>query len=291
MIPRLWRQRPVLVPVRPEWVEGARAVLARDESVHALEGARFEELVSAGTADTEFSAQIHGSEVAALVWHGVSLSVMGAQRRNDIAELARHGARFRRRFSSIVGEASVVREAWRAVQFRLGPAREVRDPQPLLEWAGPASAAESARETPDLAVRQARLEEERLVFPAAVAMFREEVGTDPLRADGGRAYAARVRSLIASGRTYVVRENDTIVFKADVGARFGAVSQIHGVWVDPEYRGRGIASEAMASVARLVAEQHSPRVTLYVNEFNVPARRAYENAGFVQGGELATVLL
>src|SRR5690606_4475838 len=132
--------------------------------------------------------------------------------------------------------------------------------------------------------------EEALVLPAAVAMFREEVGVDPLAGDGGRSYRARVAELIRRRRTYIVLEDGQVLFKADVGALFGTVAQIHGVWVHPEARGRGLGRAGMAALVARVRRDHAPQVSLYVNDFNTPARRAYAASGFHQVGELSTIL-
>ena len=132
--------------------------------------------------------------------------------------------------------------------------------------------------------------EEEAVFPAAVAMFREEVGIDPLVGDGGRSYRRRIADLIRHRRTYVVLHRGEVVFKADVGALFGAVAQIHGVWVSPEHRGRGLGRAGMAELVHQVRRDHAPQVSLYVNDFNEPARRAYAASGFRQVGELSTIL-
>ena len=42
--------------------------------------------------------------------------------------------------------------------------------------------------------------------------------------------------------------------------------------------------------ASLVRERISPAVSLYVNEWNVPARRAYERVGFQETTRFATVM-
>ena len=81
-----------------------------------------------------------------------------------------------------------------------------------------------------------------------------------------------------------------VLFKADVGAVFGPVAQIHGVWVRPDRRGRGLGRTAMAELVQLARRDHAPQVSLYVNHFNEPARRAYAASGFRQVGELSTLL-
>src|SRR5699024_6408029 len=137
---------------------------------------------------------------------------------------------------------------------------ELREDQPSMAIWGPPAVA------PDPAVRLSRLEELDIVVPACVAMFTEEVGYSPL-ASGG-AYAARVRELVATGRSYVrieqAREGPRVVFKAEVGACALGVARIQGVWVHPEHRGQGIAAAAMAAVVEQVRRSTAPMVSLYV---------------------------
>ena len=46
----------------------------------------------------------------------------------------------------------------------------------------------------------------------------------------------------------------------------------------------------MAAVVRDALRRVAPTVSLYVNDFNTPARRAYARTGFRQVGTFATVL-
>jgi hypothetical protein len=46
----------------------------------------------------------------------------------------------------------------------------------------------------------------------------------------------------------------------------------------------------MAAVVRDALRRVAPSVSLYVNDYNIPARRAYARCGFRQVGEFATVL-
>lgn len=47
----------------------------------------------------------------------------------------------------------------------------------------------------------------------------------------------------------------------------------------------------MAAVADLVEQAHADTVSLYVNDYNLPALRAYLTAGFERVGTFATVIL
>ena len=58
----------------------------------------------------------------------------------------------------------------------------------------------------------------------------------------------------------------------------------------PELRGRGLGAAGTASVVALAQAMFAPVVSLYVNDFNLPARRAYERVGFRRAGTFASIL-
>jgi predicted GNAT family acetyltransferase len=68
------------------------------------------------------------------------------------------------------------------------------------------------------------------------------------------------------------------------------VCQVQGVWVRPRSRGQGLAAPGMAAVVVEAARSIAPLVSLYVNDFNTPARAAYRRAGFTEAGQLMSVL-
>ena len=102
-------------------------------------------------------------------------------------------------------------------------------------------------------------------------------------------YRAYVRQVIEGGRGFGIVEHDRVIYKSDIGAFSTMFCQVQGVWLDPSLRGQGLSKPAMAAVVKLARERHRV-VSLYVNDFNVPARRLYERVGFTTVGELATVL-
>ena len=57
----------------------------------------------------------------------------------------------------------------------------------------------------------------------------------------------------------------------------------------PHARGRGHAIRGMAAVVQ-AALGIAPIVTLYVNDFNTPARAAYRRVGFTESGTFMSVL-
>lgn len=190
-----------------------------------------------------------------------------------------------RRCSSIVGPAEPTAQLWRLLEPGWGPAREVRANQPLMVTESP-----SAEVTPDPLVRRIRKDEIELLMPACVAMFTEEVGISPLAGDGGLLYQARVAELVGAGRSFARVEDGKVVFKAEIGAATSQACQIQGVWVAPEYRGRGLSETGMAAVLRHALADVAPVVSLYVNDYNTPARKAYTRVGFREVGAFMSVL-
>ncbi|WP_329160164.1 GNAT family N-acetyltransferase [Streptomyces anulatus] len=190
-----------------------------------------------------------------------------------------------RRCSSIVGPAESTTRLWRLLEPSWGPAREVRANQPLMVTESP-----SADVTPDPLVRRVRKDETEVLMPACVAMFTEEVGISPLAGDGGLLYQARVAELIGTGRSFARIDDGKVVFKAEIGAATPQACQIQGVWVAPEHRGKGLSEAGMAAVLRYALADVAPVVSLYVNDYNTPARKAYRRVGFREVGAFMSVL-
>ena len=80
------------------------------------------------------------------------------------------------------------------------------------------------------------------------------------------------------------------MFKAEVGAATRSVCQVQGVWVDPALRGRGLSLGGTAAVVDRARAEVAPTVSLYVNDFNVAARRSYARVGFSEVGRFTSVL-
>ncbi|MFB8039519.1 GNAT family N-acetyltransferase [Streptomyces sp. NPDC056004] len=202
-----------------------------------------------------------------------------------VRAFADRARRVGRRCSSIVGPAEPTAQLWRLLEPGWGPAREVRANQPLMVTESP-----SADVTPDPRVRRIRKDEMDVLMPACVAMFTEEVGISPLAGDGGLLYQARVAELIGAGRSFARIDDGKVVFKAEIGAATPQACQIQGVWVAPEHRGRGLSETGMAAVLRYALADVAPVVSLYVNDYNTPARRAYARVGFQETGAFMSVL-
>jgi len=189
-----------------------------------------------------------------------------------------------RRCSSIVGPADAVEVLWERLEPHWGAARAIRWAQPVMVIAEPSPVPA------DPLVRRVRPDEFDILLPACVAMFTEEVGVSPEAGDGGALYRSRVAELIRIGRSYARIEGGRVVFKAEIGAVTPHACQIQGVWVHPDLRGRGHAVAGMAAVVKHALDYFAPVVSLYVNDYNAPARAAYRRAGFAEVGTFMSVL-
>jgi predicted GNAT family acetyltransferase len=219
-----------------------------------------------------------------ICWHGANLIPVHATP-SAVEAFAEVAGAQPRLCSSLVGDADAVLGMWSHLAGQWGPARDVRPCQPLMAtWSPPHVPA-------DPTVRLVRAHEVDLLFPASVAMYTEEVGVSPLVGDGGRDYKERVTDLVRARRAYAKFVGGRVVFKAELAVVTRHTAQVQGVWVAPEWRNRGLGTAAMAAVVRDTLRRVAPSVSLYVNDYNTPARLVYERCGFRQIGTFATVLL
>lgn len=203
----------------------------------------------------------------------------------DAVAFARRAASGNRTASTIVGPQDSVRAFWEGLGDAWGTPREHRWDQRHLVLSGP------PRIAPDRRVRFSDRGDMEALYPACVAMYTEEVGISPQTSSGsGDLYRARVAQLINRGWSFVRYDGDEIVFKAEVAWATPECAQVQGVWVPTHRRGEGLASAGMAAVVALILEEVAPTVSLYVNEWNLPARNAYEAVGFEETARFATVM-
>ncbi|GAB2753330.1 GNAT family N-acetyltransferase [Nocardioides salsibiostraticola] len=186
--------------------------------------------------------------------------------------------------TTIVGPHDVVKAFYEGVAPAWGPPRETRWRQPHLVMDGPPLVA------PDRSVRRTDRNDMSVLYPACVAMYTEEVGISPETKDNADLYRARVTQLVTRGWSFARFDGDDLVFKAEVACTTNDVAQIQGVWVAPERRGEGLAVTGMAAVVALVQRTIAPTVSLYVNEWNTPARKAYHRVGFRETARFSTIM-
>ena len=257
------------------------ALCDRDPVVNVFVSSRVHE---AGLELARLGGQVWGYQpgghLLSLCYSGANLVPVAATP-EAITAFAGRARMMGRRCSSIVGLAPDVMRLWDALRPYWGAPREIRGSQPVMEISGPPLVPADQR---------VRREELDILLPASVAMFTEEVGVSPIGPDGGGAYRARVRELIDAGRAYARFEDGRVVFKAEIGSVTPLACQVQGVWVRPELRGRGLAAAGMAAVVTDALRRVAPVVSLYVNDYNRPARAAYRRVGFTRTATFASVL-
>jgi uncharacterized protein len=274
--------------VKPPWSATVRllderdrgAVLAicdRDPVSNVFVGSRVR---AHGLTPGRLGAQLwghgQGGRLDSLCYSGANLVPVAATPEAIVA-FADKALRQGRRCSSVVGPAQDIQALWGLLRPHWGPAREVRSVQPVLATQGPPLVS------PDPQVRRVRLSEADILWPACV-------GVSPTSGDGGASYRARMEQLIRTGRAFARIENGRVIFKAEIGAVTPQVCQVQGVWVRPDCRGRGLAAPGMAAVVAEAARSIAPVVSLYVNDFNAPARATYQRVGFTEAGRFMSVL-
>ena len=194
------------------------------------------------------------------------------------------GIRQGRRCSTIVGPDDAVAGLWDRLSPYWSSPRELRWNQPHLEIGTP------PRVAPDPLVRRTVPADMETLYPACVAMYTEEVGVSPEAGGGADMYRARVAQLVGKGWSFARIEDGQVVFKAEIAAVSPHACQVQGVFVDPSRRGEGLAAGGMAAVVDLALREIAPVVSLYVNDHNLPARRAYETVGFEQTRTFSTIM-
>ncbi|WP_084104372.1 GNAT family N-acetyltransferase [Demequina sp. NBRC 110056] len=301
----LRRAQHSLAPAQRRDLEGLRDLCAQDPVATVVPAMHLDAALASGVVPAGMWVVRRrsgwGRETAGLIWASANLcavvpSTGDADADEDTrADIAAAMVGRLSRPAAIVGEADLTLDLWGRVEPWWGPVREVRARQAsmVIDGAVRRVAPLSAPELHLEAVRAAREDDYDALLPACVHMFIGEVGYDPMR-HGRTAYEERLRYLVRAGRAYiqygVAEGRRQIVFKAEVGALGGGVAQLQGVWVHPALRGRGLARAGLAAVVEAVRRDHAPRVSLYVNDFNAPALRAYEAVGFRTVGTFATVM-
>jgi predicted GNAT family acetyltransferase len=177
---------------------------------------------------------------------------------------------------AIISPSHLVEPLWERLRSRLDPPTVVRMNQPIY-------AIRRRLDFPDLhAARYSRLADLDRLVPACAAMHKEEVGIDPLIRDAA-GYRERVRELIALERSIIRVEEGEIGAKCEFSAVTNDAVQLMGVWTHPRFRRRGLARETLREVCGHVFRK-GKAVTLFVNDFNLPAIALYESLGFTRIG-------
>lgn len=133
-------------------------------------------------------------------------------------------------------------------------------------------------------VRRAEIADLPAYTLAGAAMYRTELESEPDISSLRQRFTASIRA----GRSFVWMEHGQVRFKCDVTVALADRCHIQGVWLEPALRGLGWSGPLLADVLQQVQQDFAPQVTLYVNDFNLPALRVYLRLGFERIGAFAS---
>jgi uncharacterized protein len=170
----------------------------------------------------------------------------------------------------MVGEEAAVTGLWSVLRDRM--------PEPLDDRPGqPVYVLEEEPPPGGSGLRPASLPDLDLLVRASALAYLEEVGVDAYARDPA-LFEWRTRVQIEQGRSWVWREGEDVLFKAEASAWTDKAVQLQQVWVDPPYRGLGNAKRGLQDLCRLLLER-TPAICLFVRPENAPAIALYDSVG------------
>jgi predicted GNAT family acetyltransferase len=134
----------------------------------------------------------------------------------------------------------------------------------------------------DHEIRNARRDEIEEVARAHAEIAFMESGIDPMVSDR-EGFIERTMRRIDQERVFVVYEGDKLVFKADIVAETALTIYLEGIYVAPEFRGRGIGSSCLSKLT-LDLLKRVPNICLLSNINFIDAHLSFLRAGFRNTG-------
>lgn len=138
-------------------------------------------------------------------------------------------------------------------------------------------------------LRPATMDELIPVAEAQAEVAFMESGVDPMTKDR-EGFLNRVARRIQQGRVFVVFEGDKMVFKADIIAETDQVGYLEGIYVAPEFRGKGLGSACLADLT-LHLLNRVENVCLLSNVDFEAAHKSYFKAGYRATDEVTTLFV
>jgi uncharacterized protein len=138
-------------------------------------------------------------------------------------------------------------------------------------------------------LRPATLADVETISDVNASMACRENGVNPLSKDS-IGFRERVARRIRQGRSWVLIENNQLVFKADIVAQTHQAAYIEGVYVSPEKRGQGYGIKCISQLTEHLLMRVG-FVCLTVNENFPEAISFYKRAGFDIASRYDTIYL
>ena len=218
-------------------------------------------------------------EGVALVGHATLLETVSDRALAALAQVAQQCSNTH----LIMGEKERVADFW-GHYAAAGRQHRLSCREWLYELSWPFEARESVQ-----TLRRATAAELGLVMPVQAELAFAESAINPLLVDP-QGFRARCLRRIEQGRTWVVIEDDNLIFKADVISRTPKVNYLEGIWMREDRRANGRGLRYMSNLMRRLLEE-TKSICLLVNETNKPAQSFYRKCGFHFRATYETIFL
>lgn len=224
----------------------------------------------------DLNGQLEG---VALVGHATLMETVSDRALAALARVARECPNTH----LIMGEKERVAEFW-SHYSEAGHRQRLACREWLFELSWPIEAREHVAE-----LRPAKAEELELVMPVQAELAFAESGVNPLDIDP-EGFRERCLRRIEQGRTWVVVEHGSLVFKADVISKTPEVIYLEGIWLREDRRKQNAGTRFMADLMRRLLED-AKSICLLVNETNEWAQSFYRKCGFHFRATYETIFL
>lgn len=141
----------------------------------------------------------------------------------------------------------------------------------------------------DWDVRLAKTDELEQIAEAHAEVAFIESGVNPLEKDR-EGFLKRCTKRIEMKRTFVVFENGKLVFKADIVAETEDVIYLEGIYVSPEYRGRGVGAKCLAKLSLDLLDRVE-NISLLSNVDFTAAHKMFAKAGYRNTDSCQTIFV
>jgi GNAT superfamily N-acetyltransferase len=169
-----------------------------------------------------------------------------------------------------------LREDVLAIESVIGPPKDAIDHFLMRRDAPPPSTG--FQPVPGMETRVAGPNDADALIRLQEAYEKEEV-LIPLHAFNARAISLALADSLRSQEVIIAEIGGRIVAKAQTNARGFFWDQLGGIYVSPEWRGRGVGAHITSELARRI-EGEGRRACLFVKKSNTRAIHAYEKSGF-----------
>jgi len=224
----------------------------------------------------DLNGQLEG---VALVGHATLMETVSDRALAALAQVARECPNTH----MIMGEKERVADFWTHYS-EAGRKQRLACREWLVELSWPIDTREPVK-----GLRPAKPEELELVMPVQAELALAESGVNPLEVDP-QGFRYRCLRRIEQGRTWVVVENDVLVFKADVISKTPDVIYLEGIWLREDCRNKNIGTRLMSELMRCLLED-AKSICLLVNETNRWAQSFYRKCGFNFRATYETIFL